>query len=184
MVDKGTVTLSHTRERPLLKCVNPKRIVWACEAYGIAIDDLSKAVSIPTNKLIQAELIYEELTKVSEYFGLWFTFFMKNYQPLAKSVFSASMLRVLKMDVSIRVKRLVLHVEGVIEMYDYLCEKIQEPKKPLTFNPKANPEDIFGVHYRNVVLQNYCDRELTLYKTTVHLGGITTDRVQELIKGN
>ncbi len=126
--------------------VNPERIRWCCNDYGITPEDLAERLKIPQsrlNALLEGAdgITYSQLRRVADFFGRGVLFFLEsgtvdetqlrtaNFRTLANQ----------KSDLSPKMKALIERVESHRELYLSLCSDLDEEEFP-RFRPPNVPE--------------------------------------------
>lgn len=128
-----------------IKSINPERIIWCCDDYGITPEELAQTLKIAT-PIIQRVmdgidgLTFNQLSKIAEYFGRGVLFFLES-GPVDESRAHTTQFRTLanqKPEISARIRMLIKRVEEQREIYLNLCDDIVDSDRP-TFNPPEIP---------------------------------------------
>jgi Zn-dependent peptidase ImmA (M78 family)/plasmid maintenance system antidote protein VapI len=128
-----------------IQSINPKRIAWCCEDYGITVDQLAaetgvSAVSIKRVMEGDDALTFNQLRKIAAYFGRGVLFFLEQ-GTVDESQVRSPQFRTLanqKPELSPPLKALIERVEAQRAVYLSLREDLDEAEQ-LTFMPPKLP---------------------------------------------
>jgi Zn-dependent peptidase ImmA (M78 family)/plasmid maintenance system antidote protein VapI len=129
-----------------IQSINPKRIEWCCADVGITPDELASELGITAasfQRVMAGEdgLTFNQLSKLSEYFGRGMMFFLEPSLVDAEKVHTPAFrtLANQKPELSAKIKRLIERVEGQRSIYLSLREDLDESELP-SFKPPSLPQ--------------------------------------------
>ncbi len=127
-----------------IKSINPERIIWCCDDYGITPEELAQTLKI-AYPIIQRVmdgidgLTFNQLSKIAEYFGRGVLFFLES-APVDESKAHTTQFRTLanqKPELSVKIKKLIKRVEEQREIYINLCNDLDDLDRPAYIPPEV-----------------------------------------------
>jgi len=124
-----------------IQSINPERVVWCCDDYGITPGDLASELNIAASsieRVIAGEdgITFNQLRKIAEYFGRGVLFFLEP-GPVDEAQVHTPQFRTLanqKPELSTSLKKLIERVEKQRAVYLSLRDDLDETER-LQFNP-------------------------------------------------
>ena len=128
-----------------IKSINPERIRWCCNDYGITPDDLASELNIASSRIERMMagedgVTFSQLRKVAEYFGRGVLFFLEP-GPVDEAQIHTPQFRTLanqKPELSTSLKKLIERVEKQRAVYLSLLDDLDETER-VQFNPPEFP---------------------------------------------
>jgi len=125
--------------------INPERIAWCCDDYGITPGDLASELSIAMTSIERVMvgkdgITFSQLAKIAEYFGRGLLFFLES-GPVDEAQVHTPQFRTLanqKPELSASLKKLIERVEKQRAVYLSLREDLDETER-LQFSPPEFP---------------------------------------------
>ncbi len=115
----------------LISNINTSIIQWCCDEISIALHDLAAAVKIPLKKIQHAQLSFNQLTKIADYFGYDPLFFLASEPPQGDKVHSAAFRTLANQEILFdrNIKKIVEQVESHRDLYLSLRDDMGEPHR-------------------------------------------------------
>ncbi len=115
----------------LISNINTSIIQWCCDEISIALHDLAAAVKIPLKKIQHAQLSFNQLTKIADYFGYDPLFFLASKPPQGDKVHSAAFRTLANQEILFdrNIKKIVEQLESHRDLYLSLLEDMGEPHR-------------------------------------------------------
>ena len=122
-----------------IQSVNIERISWACQEFGITLEQLAGSIDMPESTISRLKvgdgITFNNLKKIADFFGHGVLFFLEQGAVDAEGIYTPQFRTILnrKPDLSAKLRRFVHRVEKQREAYLALQEAIAEPS--VTFTP-------------------------------------------------
>ncbi len=117
--------------------INIKRIEWCCNDIGISVEELSKELKIPIDKVFEGKkgLTYNQLKKIADFFGRGIFFFLEEGEVEEKKIHSANFrtLTNQKPNLSLKLRKFIEQVEKKRDELLWLTEEIDGVVPDFTF---------------------------------------------------
>lgn len=164
--------------------INPSRIAWCCEDYGITPEQLAIELGfLPAcmERIMagSAGMPFAQLSKMARYFGRGVLFFLEE-EPISELRFRTPQFRTLanqKPELSPRLKKLIEQVERQRDVYLSLLDDLDESNKQ-QFNPPElphhDPQEAAGIVREWLALADRNDFDT--YRSAVTTKGILVFR--------
>ena len=128
-----------------IQSINPERIAWCCDDYGITLGDLAFELNIAASSIERVMagedgITFSQLNKIAEYFGRGVLFFLET-RPVDVVRVHTPQFRTLanqKLELSTSLKKLIERVEKQRAVYLSLRDDLDETER-LQFNPPKFP---------------------------------------------
>ncbi|WP_373989298.1 ImmA/IrrE family metallo-endopeptidase [Duganella sp. BuS-21] len=133
-----------------IRSINPERIVWCCDDYGISLAVLATelGISLPTlESVVEGEgkgLTFNQLSKMAAYFGRGILFFLER-DPVNEERVHTAAFRTLanqKPELSVRLRALIERVEWQRTIYLSLIEEMADSDFPRFLPPEISVANI------------------------------------------
>lgn len=135
-----------------IRSINPQRIIWCCDDYGISLEVLAAEVGTSLSTLqgvVDGDgkgLTFNQLSKIASYFGRGVLFFLER-DPVNEERVHTAAFRTLanqKPELSVKLRSLIERVEWQRSIYLSLREELDEGEFPKFLPPQIVAGDISG----------------------------------------
>lgn len=133
-----------------IRSINPERIVWCCDDFGISVDVLAAEIGVSLTTLqsvIDGDgngLTFNQLSKMASYFGRGVLFFLER-DPVDEERVHTAAFRTLanqKPELSVKVRALIERVEWQRTIYLSLREELDEGDFPQFVAPQLDVRNV------------------------------------------
>lgn len=170
-----------------IQSINPERIVWCCDDFGIGLDELASEIGVSPLTLqgvVDGDgkgLTFNQLSKMASYFGRGILFFLE-YDPIDENRIHTAAFRTLanqKPELSAKMRALIERVEWQRTIYLSLRNELDHDDYPIFTPPLFDGHSISEAarQARNWLgLNTHKNFSFELYRTALETQGILVFR--------